>query len=59
MPSYKYECEKCGEVAEVVCSMDDREKSIPKHCKKKMARIFNAPSVYFFGNGFTGARNGK
>lgn len=43
---YPYECPKCHEYKEIVCSVDDMPKSIPcGTCKIPMKRIITAPQL--------------
>lgn len=53
MPTYEYECQKCGELTEKFQSMTDRPlKTCPK-CKGALKRLISAGAgVIFKGSGF-------
>jgi putative FmdB family regulatory protein len=53
MPTYEYECQKCGHVFDVFQSMtDERIKRCPK-CRGKVKRLFGIGSgIIFKGSGF-------
>jgi predicted nucleic acid-binding Zn ribbon protein len=63
MPVYVYECEKCGEVVEVVQSIKDNSyilhKEIAimentfKNCDGKVKRIIQPAALKFKGKGWT------
>lgn len=55
MPTYEYECEKCGKLFEVFQSMvEDRlTKCVDPKCKGKVTRLIGAGSgIIFKGSGF-------
>ena len=55
MPTYEYECQKCGKVFELVQSMTEppRKRCIDKNCKGKVNRLIGAGGgLIFKGSGF-------
>lgn len=55
MPTYEYECQKCGKVFELVQSMSEppRKRCIDKNCKGKVNRLIGAGGgLIFKGSGF-------
>lgn len=54
MPTYEYECDKCGHTFELFQSMSDDPVEICPICKKKSVRrlIFGGVGVIFKGSGF-------
>ncbi|MFW5870034.1 MAG: FmdB family zinc ribbon protein [Candidatus Sumerlaeota bacterium] len=55
MPTYEYECEKCGQIFEHFQSMTEKplEKCILDGCKGKVKRLLSAGGgVIFKGSGF-------
>lgn len=54
MPTYEYECEKCGHNFELFQSMSEDPVEICPVCKKKSVRrlIFGGIGVIFKGDGF-------
>ncbi len=53
MPTYDYECTKCGHTFEVLQKMTDKPKSTCPQCKGKLRRLIGAGSgIIFKGSGF-------
>jgi putative FmdB family regulatory protein len=53
MPTYEYECEKCGHRFEVFQSMKDEPKKRCPKCKGKLRRLIGTGSgMIFKGSGF-------
>lgn len=55
MPTYDYQCEKCGETFEVFQSMNDKKltKCPDKACKGKVQRLLGTGAgIIFKGSGF-------
>jgi putative FmdB family regulatory protein len=56
MPRYDFECDECGHVEEVVCSMDavtELKTPCPK-CNRQMRRLFYLGGIIFKGDGWPG-----
>ncbi len=51
MPTYLYECEKCGRFEEFQKITDEPLKKCPQ-CGGKVKRIIGAPGIVFKGSGF-------
>ncbi len=51
MPTYLYECEKCGRFEEFQRITDDPLTECPD-CKDSVKRIIGAPGIIFKGSGF-------
>jgi len=51
MPTYLYECEKCGRFEEFQRITDDPLAECPD-CKGSVKRIIGAPGIIFKGSGF-------
>ena len=51
MPTYLYECEKCGRFEEFQ-RMSDKPLSECPECKSPVKRIIGAPGIIFKGSGF-------
>lgn len=53
MPTYEYECRKCGHVFDVFQSMTDERISRCPKCRGKVVRLFGTGSgIIFKGSGF-------
>lgn len=53
MPTYDYECSKCGNVFEVLQKMSDKKLTECPKCKGKVKRLISAGSgLIFKGSGF-------
>ena len=53
MPTYDYECTKCGHTFEMLQKMSDKPKSTCPKCKGKLRRLIGAGSgIIFKGSGF-------
>jgi putative FmdB family regulatory protein len=53
MPTYDYECPKCGEIKEVLHKMNDEPEILcPKCDKVKMKKLMSAPAIVFKGTGW-------
>ena len=61
MPTYAYECEKCGLEFEVEQSIHDKPRSRCPECRGKVHKVFNSVGIVFKGSGFycTDSRGGK
>lgn len=51
MPTYLYECEKCGRFEEFQRITDEPLSECPE-CKSPVRRIIGAPGIIFKGSGF-------
>mgnify|MGYP001281093287 FL=1 len=51
MPTYLYECEKCGRFEEFQRMSDEPLRECPE-CKSPVRRIIGAPGIIFKGSGF-------
>ncbi|NLJ84338.1 MAG: FmdB family transcriptional regulator [Halanaerobiaceae bacterium] len=60
MPTYLYECEKCGRFEEFQRMSDEPLSECPE-CKSPVKRIIGAPGIIFKGSGFyiTDSRSDK
>ena len=54
MPTYEYECQKCGQVFEVQQSFRDEplKACTAAECKGKVRKLFSPPAIIFKGSGF-------
>ena len=53
MPTYEYECQKCGEVLEKFQSMTAKPLATCPSCKGKLKRLISAGAgIIFKGSGF-------
>ena len=52
MPTYEYQCHKCGHVFEVQQSFADEPISKCVSCRGKVRKLFSAPAIIFKGKGF-------
>lgn len=57
MPTYLYECEKCGRFEEFQKITDDPLKECPK-CEGEVRKIIGSPGIIFKGSGFYSTDNG-
>ena len=52
MPTYDYQCEKCGRVYEVRQSFSDAPMTKCEACSGKVHKLFSPPAIIFKGSGF-------
>jgi putative FmdB family regulatory protein len=52
MPTYEYECLKCGHTFELMRSFSDAPVSKCTECRGKVRKLFSAPAIIFKGKGF-------
>jgi putative FmdB family regulatory protein len=52
MPTYEYECTKCGEHLEVFLGVNDPQPQHCKKCKGKLQKVFFPVGIVFKGSGF-------
>lgn len=52
MPTYDYECQKCGHVFEVRQSFSDAPVTKCVTCSGKVKKLFSPPAIIFKGSGF-------
>jgi putative FmdB family regulatory protein len=52
MPTYEYECTKCGRRLDVVQSFTDEPLSTCEECGGALRKVFSAVGVVFKGSGF-------
>lgn len=52
MPTYEYECSKCGHVFEVRQSFSDAPVTKCVACSGKVKKLFSAPAIIFKGKGW-------
>jgi putative FmdB family regulatory protein len=52
MPTYEYECQKCGHSFEVMQSFSDAPVSKCTECRGKVRKLFSPPAIIFKGKGF-------
>lgn len=55
MPTYEYECEKCGKIFDVFQNMSDKplRKCLDKSCSGKVKRLIGTGAGFIFkGSGF-------
>lgn len=52
MPLYEYQCEKCGERAEIIQKISDPPYEHCPKCGGAMRKLFSAPAIQFKGSGF-------
>lgn len=52
MPLYEYQCEKCGDVFEVVQKFSDDPLSTHEKCGGPVHRLLSAPALQFKGSGW-------
>lgn len=58
MPTYLYECEKCGRFEKLQKISDDPLEKCPE-CGSKVKKIIGNPGVIFKGSGFYSTDHGK
>jgi len=52
MPTYEYECVKCGHHFDVMQSFSDAPITRCTECRGKVRRVFSPPAIIFKGSGF-------
>ncbi|MBV9269138.1 MAG: zinc ribbon domain-containing protein [Acidobacteriaceae bacterium] len=52
MPLYEYQCEKCGELFEVMQKFSDEPLSRHEKCDGSVHRLLSAPALQFKGSGW-------
>ncbi|MFZ7128157.1 MAG: FmdB family zinc ribbon protein [Desulfobacterales bacterium] len=52
MPIYEYECEKCGNVKEVLQNFSDKPLTKCPHCSGKMHKLISQSSFHLKGSGW-------
>ena len=52
MPLYEYECEKCGDVFEVIQRFADAPLEVHEKCGGPVHRLVSAPALQFKGSGW-------
>ncbi len=52
MPTYEYECLKCGHTFEVMQSFSDAPVTKCTECRGKVKKLFSPPAIIFKGKGF-------
>jgi len=52
VPTYEYECQKCGHTFEVMQSFSDAPLTKCTECRGKVKKLFSPPAIIFKGSGF-------
>jgi putative FmdB family regulatory protein len=52
MPLYEYQCEKCGDVFELIEKFSAEPLTIHEKCGGKVHRLISAPALQFKGSGW-------
>ena len=52
MPTFDYQCQKCGQVFEVRQSISDAPVTKCEVCSGKVKKLFSPPAIIFKGSGF-------
>jgi putative FmdB family regulatory protein len=52
MPLYEYECQKCGQVFEVIQKFSDAPLESHANCGGPVERLVSAPAFHFKGSGW-------
>ena len=52
MPIYEYQCDKCGDVFELVQKFSDDPLATHEKCGGPVHRLLSAPALQFKGSGF-------
>ena len=52
MPTYDYQCRKCGSVTEVIHSMLEEGPSVCERCGGELRRVLYPTGIIFKGSGF-------
>ncbi|MBU0611634.1 MAG: hypothetical protein KKI08_27395 [Armatimonadetes bacterium] len=52
MPTYEYECLKCGHTFELMQSFSDAPATKCTECNGKVKKLFSPPAIIFKGSGF-------
>jgi putative FmdB family regulatory protein len=52
MPLYEYECEKCGDLFEVIQRFADAPLEVHEKCGGPVHRLVSAPALQFKGSGW-------
>ncbi|MGM0438165.1 MAG: FmdB family zinc ribbon protein [Bacillota bacterium] len=58
MPTYLYECEKCGRFEKMQKISEDKLEKCPK-CGSEVKKIIGNPGIVFKGSGFYTTDHGK
>lgn len=61
MPTYEYQCKKCGQNVEAFQKFSDASLTVHDACGGEFRKVFHARGVVFKGSGFyvTDSRNGS
>jgi len=52
MPLYEYQCEKCGDLFEVMQKFSDEPVKVHEKCGGHVRRLLSAPALQFKGSGW-------
>ena len=52
MPLYEYQCEKCGDIFEVMQKFSDEPVKVHEKCGGGVRRLLSAPALQFKGSGW-------
>jgi putative FmdB family regulatory protein len=52
MPLYEYQCEKCGDLFEVMQKFSDEPLKVHEKCGGPVHRLISAPALQFKGSGW-------
>lgn len=52
MPTYDYQCQKCGQTFEVRQAFSDAPMTKCESCSGKVKKLFSPPAIIFKGSGF-------
>src|SRR3954454_709134 len=52
MPLYEYQCEKCGDLFEVIQRFSDAPLEVHEKCGGPVQRLLSAPALQFKGSGW-------
>lgn len=52
MPTYQYQCTKCGEGLEAVQKFTDDALTVCPNCEGRLKKVFSAVGIVFKGSGF-------
>ncbi len=61
MPTYDYQCEKCGTVFEISHGFDEkpRKTCLAEGCDGRLRRVFSPPAIIFKGSGWYVTDHGR